>query len=167
MIWVLFLYNINFVSLRLFSGPNHWHGIILFLKYLNSRQTTITVRAAFEKSMAEAIESIIHEDQRAQINVAREHKTLGSWKLKLWRFKPTFSPPAHAWRQHPRRRTSRRQRCRAPPSPQLPETGSSSSDLEPTFRASRARKEPYSCYTRHDHSKAGGKTCDSGYKLIK
>ena len=49
------------------------------------------------------------------------------------------SPQGHAWQRHPRHRTSQHQRCHARPSPQRQETGSSSSDLEPTFRAPRAR----------------------------
>jgi len=55
------------------------------------------------------------------------------------------SPRGRASRRRPRRRTSRRRRCRARPSPRRWATGSSSSDLEETFRARREGEEPHSC----------------------
>lgn len=55
-------------------------------------------------------------------------------------------PQGRASQQHPRHQTGQPQWCPEHQSPQRRETGSSSSDLEPSFRAPRARKESHSRY---------------------
>lgn len=105
------------------------------------------------------IVSIVSKWRRQQIRIG--HQNL--WCESSLNYADCL-PQAHAWRQHLRHQTSRRQRCPAPLSPQRLETGSSFSGLEPTFRASRARREPYTSYTGGSHRTGGGGTCqDKNY----
>lgn len=135
-----------------------WHNF--FSQHYNqpalsgSRFTRLVFHSNLSLWICMWIVSIVSKWKRQQIRIG--HQNLG--------FKSSLNyadclPQAHAWRQHLRHQTGRRQRCPAPLSPQRLETGSSFSGLEPTFRALRARREPYTSYTGGSHRTGGGGTC--------
>lgn len=95
-----------------------------------------------------------NQQQTSFIQPQPHFTTQGSDPIFFKAITTTFLPPEHASLQHQRPQTGRHQRCHAHPSPQHPETSSSSSDLEATFTV-RHTGDRLQITQEHPHTRKG------------